>query len=270
MIMRLYVIYGDDFGERVVGNLVNFSNFCTSCGEACGHCRIEYGSFASDIVGVDRIPANLPSFIEEPEKYLPRNPPKCDIIIAIGLHQDLLASLPLLVEKTQAKGVIVPLEDPNWCPPGLQKQVEDELNSMGVAHAFPKPFCMLEDSGHNTIIDQFIKKYKVGKPIVQVTVDNDTITHTKVLQSAPCGSTWYVMKQIEKRSINGINERISEAHHAYPCTASMQVDKTLGDTVLHVAGYAIRGAVQEAISKATEKKTELAQKTQKIGINQTT
>jgi len=270
MFMRLYIIYGDDFGERVIGNLMNFSTFCTSCADTCGNCRLEYGSFASDIVGADRTPNNLPTFIEEPEKYFPKNPPKCDIIIAVGLHKDLLASIPVLVEKTQAKGVIVPLEDSNWCPPGLQKQVEEELNRMGVAHAFPKPFCTLEESGHNTIIDEFIKRYKVGKPIVEVTVNNDTITQTKVIRSAPCGSTWYVMRQIEKRSTNGINERISEAHHAYPCTASMQVDKTLGDTILHVGGYAIRGAVQDAINKATEKKPELIQNPPKIRTDQTT
>lgn len=269
--MHIYVIYGDDFGERVVGNLMNFSTFCTSCGETCGNCRLEYGSFSSDIVGADRIPANLPTFIEETEKYFPKNPPKCEIIIAVGLHQDLLASIPILVEKTQAKGVIVPLEEAEWCPTGLQKQVEEELNSMGVAHAFPKPFCTLEESGHNTIIDEFIKRYKVGKPIVEVTVNDDIITKTKVIRSAPCGSTWYVMRQIEKRNImNGLNERISEAHHSYPCTASMQVDKTLGDTILHVAGYTIRGAVQDAISKATEKKPELTQPPSKIRTDQTT
>lgn len=185
MTMHIYVIYGDDFGERVVGNLMNFSTFCTSCGETCGNCRLEYGSFSSDIVGADRIPANLPTFIEETEKYFPKNPPKCEIIIAVGLHQDLLASIPILVEKTQAKGVIVPLEEAEWCPTGLQKQVEEELNSMGVAHAFPKPFCTLEESGHNTIIDEFIKRYKVGKPIVEVTVNDDIITKTKVIRSAP-------------------------------------------------------------------------------------
>ncbi|MFB0562234.1 MAG: DUF166 domain-containing protein [Candidatus Lokiarchaeia archaeon] len=268
--MRLYIIYSDDFGERIIGNLINFSTFCTSCGEVCGHCRLEYGSFAGDIVGVDRTPDNLPTFIEEPEKYLPENPPQCDIIIAVGLHQDLLASIPVLVERTKAKGVIVPLEDPNWVPPGLQKQVEEELNSMSVAHAFPKPFCLLEESGHNTIIDEFIQRYKIGKPVVEVTVDDDVITHTKTLRSAPCGSTWYVMKQIEKRSIQGINERISEAHHAYPCTASMQIDKILGDTILHVAGYAIRGAIQEAIEKAKEKKHGIKQVALKIRIDQTT
>ncbi len=268
--MRLYIIYGDEFGERVIGNLMNYSTFCTSCGEACSHCRMEYGSFAGDIFGADRMTSDLPTFIEEPEKYLPKNPPECDIIIAVGLHQDILSSIPVLAERTKAKAVIVPLEDPNWCPTGLQRQVEDALNSMGVEHAFPKPFCILEESGHNTIIDKFIQRYKVGKPVVEVTVKDDIITHTKVLRSAPCGSTWYVMKQIEKRKIESINERISEAHHAYPCTASMQVDKTLGDTVLHVGGYAIRGAVQDAIAKATEKKPELTANSSKITINQTT
>ncbi|MDD3565620.1 MAG: DUF166 family protein, partial [Methanothrix sp.] len=43
---------------------------------------------------------------------------------------------------------------------------------------------------------------------------------------------------------------ISEAHHAYPCTASMEQDPEIKDTILHKAGYIIREAVEDAIRRA--------------------
>jgi len=37
--MDLIVLYSGDFGERVIGNLINYSAFCTSCAEACTYCK---------------------------------------------------------------------------------------------------------------------------------------------------------------------------------------------------------------------------------------
>ena len=47
-----------------------------------------------------------------------------------------------------------------------------------------------------------------------------------------------------------LRERISEAHHSYPCTGSMERDSELGGTVLHVGGYIIRDAVESGLAKA--------------------
>ncbi|MGQ9468947.1 MAG: DUF166 family protein [Nitrososphaerales archaeon] len=71
-----------------------------------------------------------------------------------------------------------------------------------------------------------------------------------VLRSAPCGSTWYVAQQIKLCKIDGIEQVISNAHHGYPCTASMEFDSELKDTILHKAGYIIREAVLDAINRA--------------------
>lgn len=247
--MKIYILYGNEFGEKVAGNLINFSTFCTSCGDACEHCRRDYGSFANYIYGLHKIPQDLPPYLENPEDYFPRNPPKCDLLIVVGVHQDVLASISVLAESMGVKGVIVPIEDGSWCPIGLQRQVERSLEEMGVASAFPRPFCVLEERGTNDIIDLFIKKCKVGRPVVEVEVQGDMIAKGRVLRTAPCGSTFYVMQQIKLTRIYRLNEKISEAHHAYPCTASMQYDKVIGDTYLHIGGYAIRKAVKEAIDR---------------------
>lgn len=57
--------------------------------------------------------------------------------------------------------------------------------------AFPKPFCELDETGAG-VIDQFVKRYKIGKPSLELELKDDIITNTKVLRCAPCGSTWYI------------------------------------------------------------------------------
>ncbi|MEM1658982.1 MAG: DUF166 family protein [Candidatus Jordarchaeales archaeon] len=247
--MKIYILYGDDFGEKVAGNLINFSTFCTSCGDACEHCRREYGSLAGYIYGLHRVPRDTPPFLENPEEYFPRDAPKCDLLIVVGVHHDILASISSLAEVMGAKGVIVPIEDGSWCPVGLQKQVEKSLEEKGVVSAFPRPFCTLDERGTGDIIDRFVRECRVGRPVVEVEIEGDMIVRGRVVRTAPCGSTFYVMQQIKLTRIYRLNERIAEAHHAYPCTASMQYDKTIGDTYLHIGGYAIRNAVKEAIDR---------------------
>jgi hypothetical protein len=247
--MQLYFILGDDFGEKVIGNLVNLPNFCKACNLTCGHCRIKYGSFSSDICGIDLIKGQLDAFIEEPARYLPRNPPKCDVILPIGIPLDLLTTLPLLVEKTDAKAIIVPIENRNWCPPNLQKRLEMDLRDINVESAFPKPFCSLEESGKK-IIDDFIRRYKIGKPLLEVYLEGDRVKEASVIRSAPCGSTWYVAQMIRWSKIDGIEQVVSNAHHGYPCTSSMEMDPELKDTILHKAAYISRDAVLSAIDRA--------------------
>ena len=80
----------------------------------------------------------------------------------------------------------------------------------------------------------------------------DYILAANVVRSAPCGSTWFVAKRLLGLEPDqpDIRERISEAHHAYPCTGSMERDFELGDTVLHKGGYIIRDAVEDAFKRA--------------------
>jgi hypothetical protein len=251
--MRVYIIYGDEFAERVVGNLCNLSTFCQACSLACSYCRSTYGSFAQDIYGIYKLPENLPTFIDEPEKYLPESLPNCDLILAIGMQPDLLSAIPTIVERTKAKGVIVPIENRNWCPRGLKRQLEDKLEEAGIEHAFPKPFCSLKETGR-PVIDGFIRRYKIGKPLVEVDITDGMISDAWVVRSAPCGSTWYVVQQIKKCRISKIEDTVAVAHHSYPCTASMDIDPELNEPILHVAGYNIREAVKDAIERAREQR----------------
>jgi len=247
--LKLCLITGDPFGEKVLGNLVNMSNFCASCALACGYCRTAYPSFVSDIRGFYSLSIKPKDIIDDPVDLIPKDMPRSDLLLAIGLHPDILTILPNMVSATSVQAVIVPIEDRRWCPPNMQKQLEFELNRLNIEHAFPKPFCSLEEQS-SPVIDEFIRRYKVGRPKLEIKLKGDMISEAKVLRSAPCGNTWYVAQQIRFHNIVSLNDVISKAHHGYPCTASMDIDPELNDTILHKAGYIIREEVQEAISRA--------------------
>nr|MDO8098388.1 DUF166 family protein [Candidatus Njordarchaeota archaeon] len=247
--MRIYVIYNGEFGERVIGNLINDKSFCKVCGASCTDCRWKTNwSYCNMIAGVNSPPENLPTIIDNPQDYLPKDPPRCDVVLSIGIHADLASALPLLAQQTAAKAVIFPVEDPKWMSRGLQYQLEKEMTEIGVETAFPKPFCSLEETGRR-VIDSFINELKIGRPLMRVSLKGSRIMDTEVLRSAPCGSTWYIAEQIKNAPILGIEERIALAHHSYPCTASMENDPVLKEKILHKGGYMAREAVKRAIDE---------------------
>lgn len=244
--MRISILYTGDFGAKVAGNLVNPASFCTSCGDLCDKCRGGRASFGDMVYGIHELPTGLPEFIEEPREFLPEID-ACDLIVAMGIHPDLLAALPVLVDSSGAKAVIVPVEEPGWAPPGLQKQLREKLESMGVECEFPKPFCALAKTG-KPVIDEFVEM-GFGRPELTIRLNDDgqTFIHVDVLREAPCGCTWFVAKKLKWSDVADYKETVSETHHAYPCTGSMERDTELGDTILHKAGYIIRDAVEQGM-----------------------
>ena len=274
---KLGVFYGITpdtimLAEKFVGNLINTEEFCKACetlemNVKCDKCREHLTSHAGSIFFYEKIGENIPDFIEDPEEYLPENLPEVDFLLVVGIHQDLLSGLPDYLKDKGVKAVIVPIEDPKWVPAGLQTQVLEEFEMNGIQAAFPKPFCALsrelnEDNKvgfHLTkerdYIYNFIEHFKIGVPIVSFLLSKDgkSIEDSCVLQSAPCGSTYYILQQLKAKYIeNGgelsLNERISKAHHAYPCNASMDQDSILKDSCLHVAGYLVRNSIRRELN----------------------
>lgn len=255
--MRLFVLYGHDFGEKVIGNMVNLPDFCKACDLACGSCRAKYSCFASDVCGAFKVSSETPDVIDDPEPYLPRFLPRVDILLAIGLHPDLLASLPQLVRTARAKAAIVPIEDPKWCPPSLRNELQHSLNGLGIECAFPKPFCELDARGGG-LVEAFVRRYQIGRPVIEVSLIGNLISEARVVRSAPCGSTWYVAQQIKwstADNLEDLEQKISKAHHGYPCTASMEMDTELRDTILHKSGYIIRDAVEKTLARIPKRQT---------------
>jgi len=260
--------------QKFVGNLINHEEFCKACevleeNVKCDKCREYIKSYASSIYFYEKVGENVPEFIEDPEKYLPKNLPLVDFLMVVGIHQDLLSGLPSYLKNIGIKAVIIPIEDPKWVPAGLQIQVLEEFEKNDIQAAFPKPFCSLskEVNEYNKIgfhltknynlIYEFIDHFKIGEPIVSflLSKDGESIEDTCVIQSAPCGSTYYICQQLKSKYFQdgesgelSLNERISKAHHAYPCNASMDQDSILKDSILHVGGYLVRNAIRRELN----------------------
>lgn len=252
--MRVNIFYSGEFGKKVIGNLVNSDRFCVACGDLCDHCRESRQGFGNFITGIFELRNDLPDFVEEPMEYMPESIPVCDLIIAIDINPDLLSTIPQVAESAGAKGVIIPIDDSRVVPAGLAEQVKQELEKRDIDCECPKPFCALHLSGKASI-DSFVK-LGFGKPLLKIELghDNEIFTHVEVLRDAPCGSTWFVAKKLKWSDVRDYKETISAAHHSYPCTASMEKDPQIGDTILHEAGYIIRKSVEDAMKDTGREK----------------
>ncbi|RLG99896.1 thymidylate synthase [Candidatus Bathyarchaeota archaeon] len=257
-ILTLVFVYSGEFAERVIRNLINDPSFCKSCGLYCDFCKYGVYSYVRNIRAAIELPSpsELPAFIDNPEKYMPKKIPKADLCITSGLHKDLLLELPQVVEKAGIKGLIVPVEDFVEVPSGLRKQLEEECAELGLESAFPKPFCSLEPSDDKPTISRFVNELKVGRPKLEILTGKregyEVIESVIVRRSSPCGSTWYVARKIigieTEREI--LYDAIAKAHHSYPCTATMSVDPEEKEPILHIGGFIIREEVEKALQNA--------------------
>ena len=257
-ILTLVFIYSGEFAERVIRNLINDPSFCKSCGLYCDSCKYSVYSHVRNILAAIQLPdpSELPAFIDNPEKYMPKKIPKADLCIASGLHKDLLLEVPHHIQKVGMKGLIVPIEDFIEVPSGLRKQLEERCKELGLENVFPKPFCSLEPAEDRPVISRFANELRVGRPSLEISTTRrgryEVIGSTVVKRSAPCGSTWYVAKKLigveTKREI--LYDAIAKAHHSYPCTATMSVDPEVKEPILHIGGFIIREEVEKALKQA--------------------
>jgi hypothetical protein len=253
--LSLVFVYSGELAERVIRNLINDLSFCKSCGLYCDSCKYSVYSHVRNINAAIELPnpSELPRFIDNPEKYMPKKIPNADLCIASGLHKDLLLELPDYIQKVGVKGIIVPVEDFIEVPAGLRRQMEERCQELNLESAFPKPFCSLEPAEDKPTISRFVTELKVGRPLLNISTENrrkhEIVTSVIVMRSAPCGSTWYVAKKLvgTKTKKEIFYDTVAKAHHSYPCTATMSVDPEIKEPILHVGGYIIREEVEKTI-----------------------
>ncbi len=224
---------GDEYGLRIIENL----------------CSRGFSDSLWALHEFEQVPP-LEAVLDEPEALVPAGLPGCELVLSLGLPKELQALVPAIASSTDARAVISGICNQDWLPPGLRRQVEEELEEAGVAYAFPKPFCTLTETG-DPLIDEFARRF--GRPELRLEVRNGVIRSVDVLRGAPCGSTWYVAEKLVGLPVEpreALWEEAAKAHHVYPCLGSMAIDPELGDTPLHVAQYAIREALEKALGEA--------------------
>ncbi len=260
--LSLIFIYSKDFMERVIRNVINDPSYCKSCGLFCESCKYNVYSFVRNVRAVFQLPnpADLPAFIDNPAEFMPKKIPQADICLASGLHKDLLLELPEHLKEAGIKALIAPIEDWQELPVGVKKQLEAKCNELELECAFPKPFCLLEPEKDKPTIARFIEETKVGKPLLEISTTtigkDEVIEYAAVRRSAPCGSTWYIARKLSGVSTKQevLYDAIAKAHHSFPCTATMNTDPEIKEPILHMGGFTIRAAVDEALQKCRSEK----------------
>lgn len=168
-----------------------------------------------------------------------------DILITYTLHPDLTLEL---VERFAplVKWVIVAA----WNGEGFKNQLEKFGNII-----CPDIMCELEEIGDSTF-DGFVSV--IGKPEVEITLDDGKIRDVKVKRCSPCGSTQFVADLIEQKYQNrkpipqDLPRQAGLILQHYPCRAS-KIHLFSKESKKEKASEIHRDAFKNAITKKSTK-----------------
>jgi hypothetical protein len=227
--LRLIVFTQGSYGERILENL-----------------RLRAPQ--DWVIHESVIPGGLPSMIEEPGEIVEGLglSGEWDLVLFMGESPSAFTLLPSILDKIKVDQVIAPVDDYEWLPRGLERQVGDEVEEMGVKIVFPRTFCTLVPVGVPHI-DTFAEVF--GAPGLKVEVVDGEVNCVDVLRGAPCGSTHYMAEKLPGTSIDDAKPRAGTLVQIYPCLASRRVDRFFGDSPIHVAGKLAEKALEKALGE---------------------
>jgi hypothetical protein len=234
--MKILAVWSGIYGQRIVNNLHV-------------HAPREWH------VMEWRAPAAYPIVIDEPLDFLPRHLVESDLLLVLGEHPGVAELIPDICKLSGARAAIAPIDRNEWLPKGLANQLRGWLKAMGVVSVFPKPFCSLTESSYSlrgerveyddVLISEFARFF--GKPCFRVKAQDQIITQVEVDRASPCGCSVFVADGLRGVSVNDAEFEAGMLHHHYPCLASMGIDPSYGDTLMHVSGNLTGDAVSAAI-----------------------
>ncbi len=227
--MRLIVFTQGSYGERILENL---------------RLRAPREWVMEESV----IPGGLPVMIEEPPEIVEglELGGKWDLVLFMGESPSAFTLLPSILDKLEAGAVIAPVDDYEWLPRGLERQIGGEIEGMGVKVVFPRTFCALAPVGVPQI-DAFAELF--GVPGLEVEVVDGEVKCVDVLRGAPCGSTHYMAEKLPGTKVGDAKPRAGTLVQIYPCLASRKVDRFFGDSPIHVAGKIAEKALGKALGE---------------------
>ncbi len=237
--MRILAVFQSPYGERIAHN-------------------IKERSPQNWNVDSFKLTMGLPPIIDEPEEFLPRSLPQSDLIVFLSEREQAPQLIHDIVNMTDAKAVIAPIDNSQWIPMGLKNQLQRELKSKGIGSAWPKTFCTLTkncfgyrhaaESYENATIAEFARVF--GKPKFKITVNPETkiIESAEVKRGAPCGSSHHTANALVGTHVDEATPKAGLICHHFPCQASMQkeqIDKALYDTLMHLSGYVVNEDIED-------------------------
>ncbi|AKB52878.1 Thymidylate synthase [Methanosarcina barkeri str. Wiesmoor] len=182
-----------------------------------GHRLIETVRENSDfsVVTAD-LPEFVPVFIEEPDEYLDalnfdRHVFSAEIIITYSLHPDLTSAIAKLAAEAGVRSLIVPGGPSRASVPELKKI--SEVSGMDIE--VDEICCSLEPNDFNRPFAELF-----GSPILKIKTKDGKIADVKVIKGAPCGSTWYMAKEIVGMDVKDAPPKAGLLIQHYPCRAT--------------------------------------------------
>lgn len=189
------------------------------------------------------LPDDLPDFIESPAEYLngldfDRQIFSNDLIITYSLHPDLTPEIVRLAGEQGVRALIIAGAPARA---GSASEIEKLSLKYNINIQIHEICCNIERCG-NEIIDEFTACF--GKPQISITREKGKITGIIVHRGAPCGSTWYMAKELEGTGINEAASRAGLLIQQYPCRA---IRGTKGG--IHKAAKLHKESIEKAIKE---------------------
>jgi hypothetical protein len=182
-----------------------------------GHRLIDTVKEHSDFsVVTSDLPELVPLFIEDPDQYLEalnfdKRVFSAEIVITYSLHPDLTSAIAKLASRAGVRSLIV--------PGGPSRASIPELNQISEASGMDievhEICCTLEPNEFNRPFTDIF-----GSPSLEVKTKNEKIEDVKVLKGAPCGSTWYMAKEIIGVPLKDAAPKAGLLIQHYPCRAA--------------------------------------------------
>lgn len=234
--MRIFAVVQGRYGQRIVENIR--ANGPRSWTVECWR------------------PPSLPAVVDDPARYLPLHVPSADLILALGESPAVAQLIPDIARRANARAVIAPVDHLAWLPEGLIRQVEERLRRLGVDSVFPRPFCSLTEDGYNVRhqrvaysnpwIGAFARHF--GRPVFRVQCEANVLKRVDVERDTACGCARFVAERLVGVPVGEAVFQAGVFHHHYPCLAGMVVERSLGDTLLHLSGHLMRQAVEAEVA----------------------
>jgi hypothetical protein len=240
-VLRLLVLFQGQYGERILENVSQFAPETWKIDAWCVPSDLALGAKASSVLS-----ACLPN---------------ADLLLSLVESSDAVQLLPSIVEHTNARSAIVPVDNVDWVPNEMIPQLHARLTEMGVTVVFPKPFCSLTEQSYiapnvgpesdadwqevffeDPWIGEFARHF--GRPAFRIECDNQWIIEIDLERDAACGCARAIADQLAGVNVQQSIAQAGLLHRSYPCLATAGAESDLEKSLFQVAGDFMRKAVE--------------------------
>jgi hypothetical protein len=207
-------------------------------------------------VSVWRAPPLMPPDRESLHRLLPRYLPAADLLLGLVESPRMPHLLPEMVVRSGARALVVPVENQRWLPTRVVDELGETMATMGVATAFPKPFCSLtmrtysEASLRQEYQDAHIAEFAryFGRPELRVLFDDSMhITRCDVRRDAACGFAHVLADGLVGVPLDEAEEMASALLRQHACPDGSGIDIEYQAPLSRIADSIVREAVRREV-----------------------